>query len=53
MKPIRPRFHETGGEFCAPGGLKSATPNKFFRIIDSPTQITEHTCFDKHLYQGL
>ena len=53
MKPIRPRFHETGADFVAPAGFENATQNKFFRIIDSPAQITERTRFDKQLYQGL
>lgn len=53
MKPIRPPFSRNGADFVALDGFKSATQNKFFRIIDSHTQITERTCFDKQLYQGL
>ena len=53
MKPIRPRFRETGADFFAPAGFDNATQDKFFRIIDSHTQVTERTCFDKQLYQGL
>lgn len=53
MKPIRPPFSRNGADFVAPAGFENAIQNKFFRIIDSHTQITERTCSDKQLYQGL
>lgn len=43
---------ERGGELCAPAGLKSATQNKLFRIIDSYALVAKHNCFYKQLYQG-
>lgn len=53
MKPIRPPFSRNGGRIRCSGLLRNATQNKFFRIIDSKTQITKRTPFDKQLYQGL